>query len=439
MASAFSSPTVQNPGGALLIALVATCAGIALILIVILLRRVIRSRYFKIRDERARLIRENWQRVLEDKGSDASWFARRLDRQIIEEMAKDRMEVARGAEKRQLQALFCSSGMLDRRIREVRGGVGWSKRKALLSLGRMQLPQGLPALAETLDDPSDDVILDAIRALGLVGTPEAGNRIVERLARRPVQCPALLLQAALANCFRGNPSRLASLIPPADDGVRPILTRALAEVAKPGTAGDLRDLVTDPLPDVRASAARILSAVRPPYLVTALAELAGDAEWFVRLRAMVALGDLRQAYTVPVLLQGLCDANRLVRLRAASALAQIDGEELPILHMAMQTSDRYALQALVSELERSGRIVRLANSLENTEAQVAEAALAAALHGGAARILTDLMLNHRSARVRERLSAIMSRSQDPALLGYLELALCGRVSKAQSQSLQRLL
>jgi len=438
MRSAFSGPAVQDPGHALLIVLAATCAGIALLLGFILLRRLIRSRYFRIRDARVRFIRENWQKILRQKEAKPAWFSRRLDCQIVEEIALDRLEVARKEEKQEIQSFLRSSGMLDRKIREVRTGVGWDRRKALLSLGRMQLPEALPALAEALDDSSEEVVVDAIRALGLAGTPEAGERIVQRIVNRPVQCPSLPLQGSLVNCFRGQPSRLLKLIGEAGDAVRPVLARALAEVASPKTAGDLRDLADDPLPDVRASAARVLSAVRPSYVVPALTELAADPEWFVRLRAMVALGDLRSARAIPVLIGGLCDANRMVRLRAASALAQLEGEELTVLRLAMQTSDRYALQALVSELERSGRIGRLVGSLARSQTALAEAALAAALQGGAARFLTDSMLSHRSARVRKKLMMILSRCQDPAFLDYLEQIVCGPAAESHGQSLQRL-
>ena len=438
MRSAFSSPAAQDPTHTLFIALAATCAGITLLLGFILLRRLIRSRYFRIRDARARLIRANWEQVLREKGANPTWLMKKLDCRIVEEIALDRMEVASKDEMHELQAFFRSSGLLDRKIREVRTTTGWDRRKALLCLGCMQLPEGVPALAEALDDSSEEVVVDAIRALGLVGAPDAGERIVQRIVSRPVQCPSLPLQAALANCFRGRTSRLLKLVGAAGDGVRPVLARALAEVATPKTTGELRDLADDPLPDVRASAARVLSAVRPPYVITALTELAGDPEWFVRLRAMVALGDLHDHRAIPVLIRGLCDSNRLVRLRAASALAKLEGEELAVLHLAIQTSDRYALQALVSELERSGRIGRLVNRLAGSQTALAEAALVAALQGGASRFLIDLMLNHRSARVRRKLMMILSRSQDPALLGYLEQVVCSPATESHGQSLRRL-
>jgi HEAT repeat protein len=91
----------------------------------------------------------------------------------------------------------------------------------------------------------------------------------------------------------------------------------------------------------------------------ALHSLASDPEWFVRLRAVVALGQIESIGKIKILLRALCDANRHVRLRAAWALAQMEPHLEQILEDVVATKDEYALQAFVSELERSGAIEKI--------------------------------------------------------------------------------
>jgi HEAT repeat protein len=72
----------------------------------------------------------------------------------------------------------------------------------------------------------------------------------------------------------------------------------------------------------------------------------------------VALGQIENIDKIGILLHSLCDANRHVRQRAAWALAQLPQLD-QILEDVVATKDDYALQAFVSELERSGAIEKL--------------------------------------------------------------------------------
>ena len=257
--------------------------------------------------------------------------------------------------------------------------------------------------------------------MGRIELPYAAEPILEHFSQGRLNLPAPILQSALIGCFRSQPSLLLSFLRQADDRVRPLLARVLAEVATPALENTLLSLASDPLAEVRASAARALAEAKPPFALSALAGLADDAEWFVRLRAVIAIGRLHDRRGIPVLLEALCDRNRYVRLRSAAALVGLEGHEEQVLQLAMQMGDRYALQALVSEMERSGRIPELVNALRDPQRRpLAEAALLAALHGGAPRILLDLMLHHADWRTRGALARLLARSGDKPLLDHLE-------------------
>lgn len=417
----FSGVPAGTPAHTLMISLVATAGGILLLLFFILLRRTVRNRYFRRRDKRVQFIGGNWQRILSGEIPVQDWYRAKMDRQIVEENLLGRMAAADSGEKEALQELARRSGLADRRIHESRASRGWSRRLALLAVGRLQLPEGIPALSGALEDPHDQTVVDAVRGLGQIGTPEAGRPLVEHLYARPDQCPARVVQDALVRCYKSEPQLLMEEVRLSDDALRPLLARALAEVADHRVLDRLRDLALDPLAEVRASAARIIALLKPPSALHILPILAEDPEWFVRLRAAAAIGALGRNSGIPVLIPLLCDRNRFVRLRAASELAAFRGEEAQILRSVVETGDGYAMQSLISELERSGRLKEMIDGLSaDIRASSIEYVLRVMLQNGFAGAITDLMIHHPNDRVRKELAGILTRSQDQSLMVRLE-------------------
>jgi HEAT repeat protein len=406
--------------GAVFAVLLATVAGIISLLLFILVRRAVRARYFARRDVRNQFIRQHWDAITGGEIPASAWFFDPVDHALVENIALDRLEVAEPAEADRLQIFLGRSGLLDKRIREVRTSGGWARRGAAIALGRMRSVDGVPALSETLKAASGEFAVDVIHALGQVGVPRAADAILERIERMPLQCPLPVLQGALGSCFRSDPNTLLARVLASDDATRPLLARVLADIAQPGVSQEVLKLVADPLPEVRAAAARVLAATRPAYALLPLTRLAVDKEWFVRLRAVVALGALGERRGIPALVRALCDANRLVRLRAAASLVRFEGQEAHVLQLAMRTRDRYAVQALVSELDRAGRIVYLAEGLADDDRRaLVEPALLAVLRGGAVQGLTDLLVRHPNRQIRARLARVMVASHEAGLLELL--------------------
>ena len=416
----FKYVTGSSPSEIVVLSLIAAAIGIGVLIAFILLRRAVRKRYFMRRDLRVQFFQDNWDRILGGDMPARDWFTGKMDRGIAEQILLDRFAVADAEEVPALQEFARRSGLAERRIHQVRHSRGWTRRLALIALGRMRLPESIPYLSEALQDPSDETAVDAIRALGHVGTPEAARSILQQIALKSGQCPPQLLETALAQCYRSNPELLLHEVMHADDALRPVLARTLAEVADSSLSGDLMKLAMDGSAEVRASAARILAAVKPAYGLNLLSLLAGDSEWFVRLRAAVAIGDLGDTHGIPLLVNALCDRNRFVRLRAASELLSFRGEEARIILLAVQARDRYALQALISEFQRSGRLPEMVNDLaDSVHQQAIEPVLLAVLQNGFATILTDMLIHHPNFRVRKRLARLLARAGGDSLLACL--------------------
>ena len=409
-----------GPASYVLQAAVASLVGAALLLAFIMGRRAARRRYFGQRDERTRALRRQLPEILEGRILPDAWRRDPLDDRILEEILLDRLEIAENDEAEKIRFCLRISGLLDKRIHQARRRRGWRRLHTLVILGRMRCPEAIPALAEGLDDSNIQTVIAAARGLGRYAMPEAAESILERLEMNRLRLPANVLQSTLYHCCRDRPSMLLRALQFTDDQLRPVLARVLAEVASAELGEDLVLIASDPLPEVRASAARAMAGARPRLALAALQQLAADSEWFVRLRAVVALGMLQDPRSIPVLLETLCDPNRFVRLRAAGALSRLEGHEEEILERAVRTRDRYALQALVGEMQRSGAMLAILDGLGDPERrQNSRRILLAAVRAGAPRLLLDAVLHHANWRVRTQAARLLADSQSPEVLRLL--------------------
>jgi len=363
MGSVFSWLRQLGPAGLVLKAIAGSLVGIGLLLAFILARRAYRRRYFQRRDARTFAIRKDWDAIVSGKVPAEAWRFHQLDREIIEAILLDRLEAAPASEAARLLDLLRSSGLLDTRIHEARTLKGWRRRRALVTLGRTRVPEAIPALTEGLDDPDLETRVAALRGLARTGLPDAAEPILERLVAGSLRVPALPLQNALLNCCRSQPGLLVTYLGKASGNIREIIARVLGELATPEMEVDLLVLAADPMPEVRASAARALAQAKPQPALEALTRLTRDREWFVRLRAVAGLGMLETPRAIAALMQALCDVNRDVRRSAAAALTRLQPHLEDILEHVVETHDRYALQAMISELDRSGQLPKLITAL----------------------------------------------------------------------------
>lgn len=193
--------------------------------------------------------------------------------------------------------------------------------------------------------------------------------MLDRVVAGDLALPGTSLMNALIACTRANPRVLLPYLHLTRGPVRELLARVMAEVASVALGDDLLLLASDELPEVRASVARALGHAEFGFAFPALAQLATDAEWYVRLRALTSLGQFRETRALPVLLRGVCDANRHVRQRAAEALAHAP-DPIGVLSDVLKTTDAYALQAMIAELDRTGDFDKVMEGLESDTGRI---------------------------------------------------------------------
>jgi HEAT repeat protein len=362
-------------------AIVLSVAGIVVLIAFIAARRWYRGRYFERLSERTFSLRSQWSDILTGRIPASSWRLIRLDCEIVESMLLDRLDLAALPEELPpLLNCLRTSGLLDLRIHQARAERGWKRRAALIALGRTRAPEAVLALAEALDAPEEETRIAAVRGLGHTELAKAAVAMIEYLLWGNQPIPEHVIKNALVNCCHDSPGILLPYLKQATGRPRELLVRVLAELATPDLGEDLVLLATDDDSEVRASAARAMGNSRPEFALPVLSVMVTDSQWFVRLRAVVALASINHSGRIRPLVRALCDSNRYVRLRAAWALAQIESDLDSILSQVVETQDNYALQAFVSELERSGAIEILIEALEkNNEQNVAHHVLLHAL------------------------------------------------------------
>jgi HEAT repeat protein len=364
MESIFERLWRLGPAALVVKAIVAAIVADALLLAFILLRRTYRKRYFARRDARVFELRQKWDALISGKIPYETWRKKPFDRRIIETMALDAFEASGSEDSARLLKFLRQSGLIEKRIFEARRQTGWRRMRSLVALGRTRAPEGIPALAEALRDHDLEVRLAALRGLGRMACPEAGEEILAWVGEKGLSVPALPLQSALIQCCAERPQLLLPYVQHAEGPLREILGRVLGEVATPSLGLDLLQFVGDDLDELRAAAARALSHTKSGLAFDLLNELARDPIWFVRLRAIVSLGKLSDPRAIPSLLRGLMDSNRLVRLRAAEALVELDIRMAPIFEQVVETGDRYGLHAYLTALENADLRAKLEKELE---------------------------------------------------------------------------
>jgi HEAT repeat protein len=344
----------MNTAFLLTVILVAVAAGIVLLLLFLLAGHA--WRHFRVRrfDALSIKIHGQWREIVKGEIPAQEWRKDSLQCEIVQSIVIHEISAAPDKDRAGLQEFLRKSGLLDRCIDRVYGGHGWSRRRAMLALGAMRMPEAILPLSEAMDDWQLDTRMAAVQALGRTGLAAAAESILETYMVGGLKVPTDPVANALVRCYKDQPEAVLPYLRRSLGESRELLARVASELATPGMADEMILLAEDPRPEVRACAARALAIAPLPVAIPALANLARDDTWFVRLRTVSALNQIPHPRSIPILLEAVRDSNRLVRMRAAAALAKFEHETVEILQSIVDSRDRYALHAMISALELGG-------------------------------------------------------------------------------------
>ena len=352
---------------AILLAVILAAAAIGIAFLCMYLMARSAWQHFRIRrfDARSIKIHGHWREIVRGEIPAEQWRSNSLQCQIVQSIVIQEIGAATDKDRVGLQDFLRTSGLVDRCIERVHRGSGWNRRRAMLALGAMRVPEAIAPLSEALDDWQLDTRLAAVQALGRTGLPNAAEPIIETYMAGGPKVPAGPAANALVRCYMDQPEALLPYLRRSSGESRELLARVASELATQRMADEMIHLAGDPLPEVRACSAKALAVAPLPLAIPALANLARDEVWFVRLRAVSALNQILHPRAIPILLEAMRDSNNLVRLKAAAALAKFEHEAVEILQTIVDSRDRDALRAMVSALKLGGGFEKVVAQLNN--------------------------------------------------------------------------
>jgi HEAT repeat protein len=341
--------------------------GTVFVIVVLMARRAWRRYREQNYDTVLFKIHGQWRNIVRGEISPDEWRKSSLKTEILQSIVIREINAAKNKDRAGLQKFLRDSGLVSRCIERVLNKHGWSKRRAMLELGAMRLPEAINPLMEALDDWQLDTRITAVRALGLIGLPAAAEPILEAHMVGGLRVPTAPIADALIRCYEDAPEALIPYLRRSLGESRVLLARVAGELATPQMADEIIILAEDSEPEIRASAARAMAALPLPLAIPVLGQLIRDDAWFVRLRATSAVNQILHPRAIPILLEAIRDPHRLVRIRAATALAKFEHETVDILQNIVDSRDQYALQALISALELGGGFGNILSQLADPD------------------------------------------------------------------------
>ncbi len=269
-------------------------------------------------------------------------------RRNLAEEAADAPQLAHGSRR-----------MVRRALRHRTQSGKWRRIIALRALVTSGHPRGRALLRRALADHDRDVVAAAIKALGDLGTPWAGEQLIGALRHDRYQRSRIAAQLE-----RFTPSLADSLVPLLHDGEPAVRFWGATLLGRcPGHALEpLIALTHDADANVRCAAIEALSARREVAALRPVRERMYDERWFVRVHACRAVGELGTIDEAPRLARSLRDPWWWVRSAAKGALRgfgpTVAGAVIPYL----DDDDDFARNGAAEVLQDVGFIDSLATT-----------------------------------------------------------------------------
>lgn len=198
--------------------------------------------------------------------------------------------------------------------------------EAVKALAKIGQPAVKPLL-QALKDSNNDVVIKAIKTLGLINDNESIKPLVAFLSNKDKR---IRLEAANSLSRFKNPwvtDYLLTTLKSNDPAIRATTLYALGKLKSPVAVPDLLALLNDPDESIRSQVLYILSNFRDERIIQPLIEHAMVArennELKYRIEVISALGNIRDYRVIEALIVMLEEKNNSIKTAAAGALAQI--------------------------------------------------------------------------------------------------------------------
>lgn len=196
--------------------------------------------------------------------------------------------------------------------------------EAVKSLARIGQPSVKPLLA-ALKDSNKDVVIRAIRALGILRNTESIKPLAKFISH---QDKRIRLEAANSLSRFKTPwvsDYLLAALKNKDTAIRSTALYAIGKRRNPAAISALLPLLNDPQEILRAQVVYILSQYRSERVIKPLLAQLSSKDTQYRLDVITALGNIKDYRVIEALIDSLADSNAEIRNAAADSLSQISG------------------------------------------------------------------------------------------------------------------
>ncbi|MCX7793492.1 MAG: HEAT repeat domain-containing protein [Thermodesulfovibrionales bacterium] len=248
---------------------------------------------------------------------------------------------------------------------------------AIDKLGRIGVDSAVNRISSMLNTQDKEIISVSIRALANIGSLEALAAILDNLqeifsrwlvTRKSIET-ALIKFGEKGSFLLIRYGRNIS-----DSKVLAIILDALSHLNNVGAAELALDNLYHTDPEVRSKALKILEKFSNILNGSALEKvltLARDPVWFVRVHVAKILGTINGKRDIMNFLERLVlDENRYVRNAAAASLAKKGEAGLDVILRVLNGRDRYAMEILCEEIEKTDLYSILIHNLTVPESDI---------------------------------------------------------------------
>jgi HEAT repeat protein len=327
----------------------------------------------------------------------------------IEQIFLDLMRIAKGSVRARALEAFESIGIVDHYLGQLESRRWWLRAAASERLGLMGSGKTVKPLIERLADPIPEVRSRATQALGQIGTTEALRPLVVAL-KSPGRWSAIRVSVVLIMAGDEAVNVLLEEFQWLPDHAKVSAIDIFARIRSLRASPLLRELLTDPNPDLRARAANALGILGDPTAARLLERTLQDPEWPVRAMAAKSLGRLQESGSIGALKDALADSQWWVRANAAEGLKMKGNSGRDALLQMLDSSDPYAAQQSVQMLQESGVLDDFIGMLVSHAPGEQTSALNVMTKLVKLRridLLTDAAHGHPNRMVRQRLAALL--------------------------------
>ena len=276
---------------------------------------------------------------------------------IAEPLVLEYLRDLTGSSRTRLLEAAQTLGLIEKNLRDL-NHYQWARRDlAAMRLGIYGVAETVPELVKRLTDTRMEVRYTAARSLGMIGSPQAIEALIEILDQ-----PDLLDTPRVLEIVQSMPNM-------ANEPLRRMLDspdhNPAAKLLAIDLVGDLRDYsMLDLLHQILNSsdkekvvrAIKAIGKIAAPQSVEEILHLVHDRSWEVRAQAMKAIGLLDIKEGLPMLVEGLSDRAYWVRRNAADALVMFNEDGYEALRNALESDDEFARDMASYELERMGEM-----------------------------------------------------------------------------------